>query len=49
MVLMEKFPELGKGPQFICCKAMLKLFFALVRKGATLKAFLSQIGMVAES
>lgn len=45
VVLIEKFPELGKGPQFLCYKAMLKLFMALARKG-TLNAFLSQIGMV---
>ena len=44
VVLIEKFPELGRGPQFLCCKAMLKLFLALATKGASLKSFLSQIG-----
>ncbi|XP_028413162.1 DNA-dependent protein kinase catalytic subunit-like [Dendronephthya gigantea] len=43
VVLIEKFPELGRGPQFICLKAMLKLFLALTTRGASLKSFLSEI------
>ena len=44
VVLIERFPELGKGPQFLCCKAMMKLFVALAQRGACLKPFLSHIG-----